>query len=309
MTFAMFFFNADRTLYGRYGTKHARDLTLEGLKSALRGALEMHRRPPTPAPRPAPAWKTPELMPTLATRHRKGDISSYGCIHCHSVNEGEVTSRWRLGETIPDRLLWKHPLPNVLGLAVDPKDGRTVQRSTAAGLQPGDRLAAVEGRPILSVADVSAALHEAPETGTLRIRKEGGPEVGIPLAAGWRRRLPFARNNTTAMMQMTTAGFFCEAMPAGDRAKRGLPDTALALRVTYMPNATDPDPNLNAAKAGLRVGDVIVGVDGHAGRWSVDDWLAYLFQKKKPGETLELKILRAGETRSIAVPLPGVLSK
>lgn len=197
----------------------------------------------------------------------------------------------------------------MLGLAVDPNDGRTIQRSTTPGLRAGERIAAVDGRPILSVADVQAALHDAPETGVLRVRKEGGSEVEIPLAAGWRRRIPFARNNTTSMTQMTTAGFFCESMSGGDRAKRGIADDALALRVTYLPNAKAPDPNLNASKAGLRVGDVIVAVDGHAARWTADDWLAYLFQKKKPGETLELKVLRGGETKEVAVPLPKVLSK
>lgn len=298
LSFAVFLLNADRTLYGRYGMKHARELSLDGLKQALRGALDLHRRHPADKAAlaaktgPPPPWPRPEEMPTLKTRHVKGDLSNYGCVHCHSVNEGELTSRWRAGEAIPDRLLWKYPLPQAAGLQLD---GTRVK--SGPGFKAGDRLLRVAGQPVLSVFDVQWALHHAPDVGELavEVERDGTPlKLSLPLNEGWRRRLPSARNNTTSMTQMTTAGFFAEV--------QGGP--ALALRVSYLPAAKDPDPNLNAVKAGLRVGDVIVEVDGLRAKMSADDWLAYLFQKKKPGESLKLVVLRKGEPLSFDIPLP-----
>ena len=51
LTFAAFFVNADRTIYGRYGSRSDRkdatkDISIEGLRQALVGALDLHRHYP-----------------------------------------------------------------------------------------------------------------------------------------------------------------------------------------------------------------------------------------------------------------------
>src|SRR5213076_2848654 len=47
LSFAVFFLDADLTIYGRFGTRSERpeeqDLALEGLRKAMAGALRMHR--------------------------------------------------------------------------------------------------------------------------------------------------------------------------------------------------------------------------------------------------------------------------
>ena len=48
LTFAAFFMNADRTLYGRFGSRSDqkeadRDISIEGFREALNAALELHR--------------------------------------------------------------------------------------------------------------------------------------------------------------------------------------------------------------------------------------------------------------------------
>src|SRR4029453_1507844 len=50
-SWAAFFLNADRTIYGRYGTRSHRtesenDMSLAGFAEALKGALELHRQYP-----------------------------------------------------------------------------------------------------------------------------------------------------------------------------------------------------------------------------------------------------------------------
>ena len=52
LTFASFFINADKTIYGRFGTRTefrnaAKDISIEGFKQALETALELHKVIPT----------------------------------------------------------------------------------------------------------------------------------------------------------------------------------------------------------------------------------------------------------------------
>jgi hypothetical protein len=52
LTFAAFFINADKTIYGRFGTRTefrnaAKDISIEGFKQALETALELHKVIPT----------------------------------------------------------------------------------------------------------------------------------------------------------------------------------------------------------------------------------------------------------------------
>nr|WP_226895297.1 PDZ domain-containing protein [Luteolibacter marinus] len=65
------------------------------------------------------------------------------------------------------------------------------------------------------------------------------------------------------------------------------------------------EPDSPATKAGLSVGDVIVGIDKR--RWeaaqdSVESFIAEV-RETKPGKELDLEILRAGELMRIAVTL------
>src|SRR6476646_8670625 len=48
LTFVAFFMNADTTIYGRFGSRSdrkeaAKEITLEGLRKALSGALDLHK--------------------------------------------------------------------------------------------------------------------------------------------------------------------------------------------------------------------------------------------------------------------------
>jgi S1-C subfamily serine protease len=74
---------------------------------------------------------------------------------------------------------------------------------------------------------------------------------------------------------------------------------------------TNVEPGSPAARAGIHgltqsgdgyaVGDIIVSVDGRA-TGQVDD-LSYVLNQKRPGETVQLEILRQGRTEHVAVTL------
>ena len=76
LTFAVFFLNADKTIYGRFGSRSdrkdaAKDISLDGFRKALTAALDLHKHYPAnkaslagKQPRSS-RFKTPEDFPSL----------------------------------------------------------------------------------------------------------------------------------------------------------------------------------------------------------------------------------------------------
>lgn len=322
LTWAVFFMNADRTIYGRYGSRSSpdamRDISLEGFKKALEGALELHAAYPgnrgalagkTGPPRP---WKTAEALPAWAGRFKAGDTSRMGCVHCHFVDDGLVTSAWMTRQSVPDALLWSYPMPDALGLSLDPRERATAARVEAgsaadkAGFRAGDRIRSLDGQPLLSIADAQWALHTAKETGTIRAEVEReGRTVALTLspADGWRRSRGFAWRDTTYAIR---PGVFCEDVSPEDRRALGLADGAPALRVKelHVQWGAVAGKKIEAARAGLAKGDVIVAVDGRPAPATESDLIAYVWQKKKPGDSVEFTVLRGGKRQTVRLPLP-----
>src|SRR5256885_16927291 len=80
LTFAAFFMNADRTIYGRYGSRSEqknadKDISLEGFRKALVAALKLHEGYPANkaalhGKQPTPTrYKVPEEFSTLAAKY------------------------------------------------------------------------------------------------------------------------------------------------------------------------------------------------------------------------------------------------
>src|SRR5262245_44953551 len=100
LTWAAVFLNGAGTIYGRYGSRGVRkgmkdndkDISLEGFKKALEGALEIHQGYPgnqasLQGKRGGPAMAaTPEKLAAAPPEdaHPAGP-GRHGCIHCHFV--------------------------------------------------------------------------------------------------------------------------------------------------------------------------------------------------------------------------------
>ncbi len=211
LTWAIFFLNADRSVYGRFGgrgPKERRELDREAaisaLRKALEGALEIHKGYPgnkkdlAGKTGPAPVWPTPESIPTLKGKPNavQADGVRHGCIHCHQVPENEIKSLRAAKREVPLQLLAPWPSPDRLGLRLDPAERATVREVEAssaaerAGFKPADRILRLEGQPILSTADVQWVLHQAKDAGAVKAEVDrGGRKVPLTLdlPAGWRR--------------------------------------------------------------------------------------------------------------------------
>ena len=217
LTWTAFFLNGDGTLYGRYGTRSEndrkrntrfdrsaaneardgmpKDMTLAGFKDSLRAALRFHERfeadetgdirdslrGKTGEPWP---WPTPKAMPGIRR----------ACTHCHQVGSNLVLHHRQQPTGTPDTVLWSFPMPDALGLVLDPERAATVARVTegseaaAAGVRVGDRLRTMGGQPILSAADVQWVLQHATDGRPLRLQVERGTEgadLKISVPEGW----------------------------------------------------------------------------------------------------------------------------
>jgi len=257
-SFAMFMLNADKTVYGRFGTRSHRtewtgDVSLEGMARALEGALELHKN--YPANKAALAAKsnrptefdTPEKFPTLRNKPERLDYEgkvAASCIHCHQIGEARRDYYWRQSKPIPERLMYPYPHPKSIGLVLDPEQRVRVRQivenspAAAAGLQKGDDVLKMAGQPLLSMADVQWVLDGVPADGgrvEMQVRR-GKQELSLPLVLeeGWRRLDDTSwRSSSWVMRRAATGGM--RLVPVSDKVRQELGISgAMALRTDYL---------------------------------------------------------------------------
>ncbi len=316
-SFAAYLMNPDLTIYGRFGTRSGRpeheDISLGGLRQAMKAALRMHRdygavKASLAGKQVRPArYKTPRDYPSLSGKY--GESIDYegkaakGCMHCHQIREAERLVYRSAGGPIPDEVLFPDPDPAVLGLKMDPEAMAKVERVTAAsvagkaGLKVGDEIVALAGQPLLSIADLQWVLHNAPAATRLpaRVRRDGkAVDLTLDLPAGWRRGDISWRATTWDLRRMGLGGLKLAELDDEGRAGAKLPGDAMALRVEHV---GEHGEHAVARRAGLRKGDILISFDGRIGRMSESELLAYSLQEKRPGDEVAVTVLRNGEEK------------
>ena len=318
-SWAAFFLNSDMTIYGRYGTRShrteaERDVTLQGFARSMEEALALHAdfaqvKPSLAAKRgPPPEAPTPEQFETLKGRFTarldwEGKVVP-SCIHCHMIGEARRADLRNAGKPLPPAVLFPYPHPKILGLAMDPQQRARVAEvapgssAAADGFRVGDDIVALEGQPILSVADIQWVLHHAPASGSLHAEVlRGGERVAVPvtLAEGWRQRGDISwRVSSWGLRGMFTGGLVLEELPAEERAQRKLAADVTALRVTHVGQY---GMHAAAKKAGFLKDDIVVAVDGATDLRTETELLTALAVRTKPGDVVTFTILR-GDARS-----------
>jgi serine protease Do len=322
-SFHAFFLNADRTVYGRFGTRSAReeedDMSMTGLRKAMLGALDLHSNYPNnrdqlagKQARPA-EFRVPEEIPTLKGKYSdkldyEGNVVA-SCIHCHQIRDSERLLYRQRGKSIPDRVLFPYPLPDTLGLRMNPDERATVldvkpdSIAARAGLQAGDRIESLEGQPLLSTADLQWVLHQAGDEGKLRAQVHRSDKVipiSIDLPSTWRRESDISfRVSTWELRRMGSGGMLLVDLDAQGRKEHGLSDGALAL---YVKHVGEYGAHATAKRAGFQKGDVLVAVDGNRKRLTEGQFLANSLHLQ-PTEKLSVTILRDGKERTIELPM------
>jgi S1-C subfamily serine protease len=99
---------------------------------------------------------------------------------------------------------------------------------------------------------------------------------------------------------MVTGGLRLEALPPEERARQGLADGSMALRVQHVGQY---GAHAAAKSAGFRQGDVIVEFDGRSDLLTESAVLSYGAAERRPGDRIAVTILRAGERRTLELPM------
>jgi serine protease Do len=323
LSFSTLIFNADRTLYGRFGSwqhqKDAMDDSTATYKAALEAALAIHKNFPANKDSlaskqggPAP-FKVPVEIPTLAEKYKR-DLDWSGkvvqsCVHCHQV--GDAFRAWYRNQNkpIPPELLYPMPSPETIGISLDATSGLKISDVAAgsaaakAGLAKGDDIASVNGAPPISVADFAWALHRSPESGALKVsvRRDGAAkDVSVPLDEGWREKSDISsRVGFWQLRGMAGGGLMLTDLTDAERDARKLDKTSLAMLVKRV---GEYGIHAAAKKAGFLKDDVLISIDGMDKRQTEAELLGQLLLKHPQKGDVKATVLR-GETK-VELTLP-----
>ena len=328
LTFSVFFMNADKTIYGRFGTRAeyenaAKDISIEGFKQALEAALALHEGYPdnrevlAAKTGPESIKKTPEGFPALLRYSATLDFDSrinQQCIHCHQIGEAQREIHWYDRKPIPDEILYPFPMPDVLGLHFSPKHrakiSKVVSGSSAEkdGFRRADEILTLDGQPIISIADVQWVLHRTPENTTLPATVDRhGKEINLTLTLnpGWRKGSDISWRTTTGELRLVAlGGMVLKDLSDAERQRSGIEDTEMALNVeTVSRGGRRSSGQTNAQRAGIRRGDIIVAYGDRTNRLTESGIIGYVLQDKPQAKTLPIKLLRNGEQIDVELSL------
>ena len=159
-TLYYFVMNADEQIYMRYGGRDARSpdsyLNLASLELALAKGLELHdqyqRGELKKADRPKPLF--PREIPLLVER----TISRNACVECHLIGDYLNVHREQDGKLDKLTHMYRSPDIRTLGIELDVPKGLVVKEIrdavAAAGMQPGDRITAINGTQVWTFGDL-----------------------------------------------------------------------------------------------------------------------------------------------------------
>jgi hypothetical protein len=298
LTFMVFFLNAEGKVYARYGGRDGDSPdsrhSLDGLHYTMESVLRAHARHDKAF---APRSEAPRHIRDVAGMRRGGR-----CLHCHQVKEILIDDLKRRGQWSQD-MMWRYPLPENLGFALDVDRGNVVKTvqpkssAAAAGLAIGDVLQRLNDVTTHSFADAQFALDRAPRTGAVEVawkRGDKGMEGKLSLAEGWRKSDIAWRPSLRQLVP--TARLYGTELTSAEKKVLGLSPRQLAFRQREGLSA-------QARAAGIRAGDIIVGVDDRLLEMDLYDFLRYVERSYLIGDRVTVNVVRADKRLRLPMTL------
>ena len=321
LNWAAMFINFDGTVYGRYGTQSAQGAdaynSILSLEKAMLRVLSLHRNYPrnkaelVPKKGTAKPYRSALQMPGLPNKEKyAGTTARNNCIHCHNIHDAEYDHTFSTGK-FTEEFLWRYPLPDNLGIQVDPNDGQIVgkvqPRSPAAiaGVRPSQRILRANGQPIISIADLQWVLHNLPPANARVRLLVANPDARLSThdlvltSPTWKRTDLSWRGsmwNVRPRMKVWTPDASAEEV-----RRLSLPRGQKALKVKWINRGSEEGRAV--FQAGMREGDFIVAIEGKPVRFDHRALNAYVKLNYKPGQILPVTLRRNGRNVSFRWPL------
>lgn len=297
-----FVLNADEQIYMRYGGRESQSPdtynSLDSLQLALEQGLVLHQRylqgslPKQPRPNPL----FPREMPLLVER----TFAQHQCVECHLIGDFQNIQRERDGKLDKLSQLYRSPDIKTLGILLDVPKGLVVKQASgavaAAGMKPGDRIVAWNGTPVFTFGDVQYRYDKVDRHATSiaitvdRSSQSVDLHVDLP-PRWWWTDLRFRQSSVDPRLD-----FEDRPLTRDEKQKLGLPHDGFASQVKYV---SDMARIRNSHD--LRVGDVIVAVDGVERDEFANTAELYLKLHTKAGDSAKLEVIRDG--KRITMPI------
>ncbi len=294
-TLYYFMLNADEQIYMRYGGRESQSadtyLDLNSLELALQQGRELHRRYQNgelkKTERPKPLF--PRDIPLLVER----TLGRGQCVECHLIGDFQNIQREQAGSLDKLTYLFRSPDIKTLGIDLDVPKGLAVKDARgavqAAGMKPGDRIAALNGTQVWTFGDLQYYYDKVSRNAEkVEIAVDRGAlatlSVNLP-TRWWFTDLRFRQSSVDPRT-------YFEDRPLSDAEKRsrGLKTDGFASEVKYVAEFARTMKSHE-----LRVGDIIVAVDGVETDQLANTVNLFIKLRKTPGDAITLDILRDGQ--------------
>ena len=320
-TWAAFFLDPELNIYSRYGGRDEREpadrLSKESLLSTMDEVLKTHRQL---RGAPGAAYRQqldqrfrknviqiddppdrPEDIPLLKQSHQ-------GCIHCHQVQEYRLLQA-ASDQTFNRKMLFQWPLPESIGIQLDPKDGVTISEiepksaAAAGNLKPGDAISFANGFPVRSEFDLRWVLarHTADDKLALEVQRGGSIsliKLGIPLSKNgtWREtELGWRKSLRSVPVEFGFRGY---ALTRSPRKPLGIGPDALAIKIVAV-------RDIGLAKSlQIQKGDVVVALGDQSENREIDQLFSDILRQSTPGSAVTMSVMRDGERITLTGVLP-----
>jgi hypothetical protein len=301
---AIYFFvlNGDEQIYMRYGGRESNSPdtynSLDSLRIALEQGLELHKKYLAGGlekqERPKP--KFPRQMPLLVQR----TFAQGQCVECHLIGDFANMQRERDGVLDKVSELYRSPDIKTIGIGLDVPKGLVVKEATgpvaAAGMKAGDRITAWNGVPVWTFGDVQYRYDKVDRRATsvrITVDRGGQPvELAVDLPARWWwTDLRFRQSSVDPRLD-----FEDRPLSGEEKQKLGLKPEGFASQVKYVAGMAKIRGSHD-----LRVGDVIVAVDGVDHDEFANTAELYLKLHMKAGESAKLEVIRDGQRMTMPI--------
>jgi len=157
---------------------------------------------------------------------------------------------------------------------------------------------------LISIADVSWALHGAPESGSFTaVIKRGGAKksLELKLPTDWRSKSDISRRASAWPLRgMATGGLVLEDLADEERIRRAIKKDKMAL---FVKNVGQYGKNAAAKNAGFLKEDVIVDIDGRSDHITEGELIGHLLKNHQPGDKAKAVVLRGEQRVELTLPM------